>query len=148
MTRFHGEEFAERRSWLMERIDVQVAQIRDELINQNCWEELSPERREYIQSFADSAMQPSDFRDNEMGRNCGACLNYDIDFTDDELCEGCCASRGIGPNTPEGNEAGSTRPFGPYSPPGSTTGLDIPLPWDPPADYDNFLNHLPAEGGP
>ena len=143
MTRAKGAEFAERYAWRKEKIDVEVAQIRDRLINMNCWEKIDPERRDYLQTFADSAMQPSDFRDNQTGRNCGSCLSsgYDGEHEDNNACEECCSENAIGDMTPEG--PGTDRPYGPYGRPGSTAGLDITIPWGPPGNYDEFLKSLP-----
>nr|WP_226894883.1 RHS repeat-associated core domain-containing protein [Luteolibacter marinus] len=122
MTKDHGREFAEQMSWEKEKKDVAMAKRRDKLLAQGRWDDLSDWEQDWIQAHADSAMQPSDFDDNRTGRNCGE----SVDDKDD--CECCCKNAGLSPGpaneggTPEGTEPGSTRPYGPYSEPGSTNG--------------------------
>lgn len=112
MTKKKGREYAEEKSWEKERKDVAMARLRDGMIRQGCWDNLSEEDKHWIQDHADSAMQPSDFRDNSTGRDCGECVEYEKD------CESCCREKGLNENTPEGPD--TDRPFGPFTPPGST----------------------------
>lgn len=84
MTKNHSREHAEKNSWEKEKKDVAMAQLRDDMIEQGCWDDLSPKDQDWIQDHADSAMQPSDFDDNRSGRDCGGSVESEDD------CECCC----------------------------------------------------------
>jgi RHS repeat-associated protein len=114
MTKNVGELYASRKSWYKELLDVAMAQMRDEMIKRGCYNTLSEGARRWVQDHADSAMQPSDFNDNAAGRECGKTVKSA------KACECCCRGKGIDEYTKEGDDEGSKRPFGPFSPEGST----------------------------
>jgi hypothetical protein len=116
MTRIYGEGYADQMSWEKELKDVEMAKMRDQMIADGCWDSVSPSLKKKIEDHAESAMQPSDFLDNKTGRKCG------LQVQSRDECECCCRRNGINENTKEGNVKDSSRPFGPWSNDGSTTG--------------------------
>lgn len=133
MAKNFGDSYARRMSWYKELLDVAMAELRDSMIRNGCYDKLTPLEKEWFQDHAESAMQTSDFKDNATGRACGASVAKDDD------CDCCCKKAGLTPDdpdtpgdegTPEGDAPGSTRPFGPFSPEGSTeNGVpDYPVP--------------------
>jgi RHS repeat-associated protein len=116
MTRIIGPIFAAQQSLQKEKIDDAFADLRDSLVADGCFCCLPKSARDWIEDSADSAWQPSDFIDNAAGIIFGLMIS-DLYTWDDTFCEKACTSIGIGPNTPEGEEPGSQRPFGPKSKP-------------------------------
>jgi RHS repeat-associated protein len=114
MTKNVGEIYASRKSWYKELLDVAISQLRDDMIKRGCYYTLSEDTRRWVQDHADSAMQPSDFKDNATGRECGKTVKKANN------CECCCRKKGIDESILEGPVRGSKRPYGPYSPIGST----------------------------
>lgn len=114
MTRVNGPFFAAQYSLQKEVIDNAFANLRDSLQADGCWCYLPLPVRRYVQDSADSAFQLSDFFDNAAGIACGLTICDRFPW-DDTACEDCCTNAGIVPNTPEGQEPGSIRPFGPRS---------------------------------
>ena len=112
MTRVMGPAFAVKQSWNKELIDNAFADLRDSLQEDCCWDNMPSWLRDYIQDYADSAFQLSDFYDNAMGIVQGTGINDPFPW-DDTKCEDACTSAGVGPNTPEGPN--TPRPFGPRS---------------------------------
>lgn len=105
MTGAFGEDFAEDMSSEKEEIDQAFCDLGNSM-SDACWNALPNLIRWYIAASCCSANQPSDLEDNAAGRDCGSdpCMK-------DKTCEECCASKGIGPDTPEG--PGTDRPYGP-----------------------------------
>jgi hypothetical protein len=137
MTRNRGASYAEQQSWRKERIDYAFAEFRDAMILDGCWNQLSEKRRGYIRKWAESAMQASDFRDNETGRKAGEAINKTWSKKDDDgCCESMCSKMGVPKNTKEG--PGTTRPYGPFTEEGSTIRNRHDFPSTPPSAHPNI----------
>jgi hypothetical protein len=111
----NARDFAEEMSELKEQIDHAYADLRDKLVANGCFNFLPPKIKKKITDSANSAGQPSDYQDNETGRNCGEKIldcDWDGNWRNDEKCEDCCIDSGVGRNTPDGPP---DRPWGPRS---------------------------------
>jgi len=130
MTIRKGREYAEKMSKIKEEMDNIYADWGLELKNAGCWPELSESEQTSICHNARSADQPSDYKDNESGVQCGEeavrCTKYPTAAHGgpryscpslngpckelDDYCRACCTKKGVGPNTCDGPPL---RPFGP-----------------------------------
>ena len=112
MTRAYGPIFALELGKRKEAIDCAVADLRDGLQEDGCWDHLPESLRIQIECWACSCDQFSDRFDGFVGILCGLKIsiwNRDRCIWDDRTCEGCCKSMGIhpketkeGPGTPRG----------------------------------------------
>ncbi len=113
MTTRKGPEYAERMSRLKELADVYICLLGRSL-SSPCFDGLSARLRKQFVGTCCSASQPSDFRDNATGRECGKEIPCGIRRYV-ESCESCCNHKGLNERTEDG--PGTSRPCGPLMPP-------------------------------
>jgi len=106
-----GPEKAREISNYKEQIDNRGADIRDNLLRTGYYKYLPKSLKRKLEAAACSAYQESDKWDNETGRDCGENIECG-DWKTDYSCEKCCIDNGIDEDTLEGNQPGSTRPYG------------------------------------
>ena len=122
MARDKGRDFAWSCGLKKEKYDEKWADARDRLIANGCYDSLSKSQKKYLEGSACSASQPSDYRDNGTGIECGEELirrgkcwglrEPKKPGVHDYGCEACCEIKGgITKKTPEGKD--TPRPYGP-----------------------------------